>query len=132
MEEAVLIFDEGKKVGTILLETNYSNRGVMSVIECNFDGEELDILHILDMSYGIVIPKHIADIIRNTVNKQDDAGCEYCNNAIPICNRNRNEIGIELHSGSGHLIAYGKDHYGWDISVSTKIKYCPMCGREFK
>jgi hypothetical protein len=55
-------------------------------------------------------------------------GCRYCTGGDPICPANMDELGIELHSGSGYLIGYGKDKNGWDISVSVSINYCPICG----
>ena len=30
------------------------------------------------------------------------------------------------------LVAYGLDKQGWDISVTCKINYCPMCGRDLQ
>lgn len=56
--------------------------------------------------------------------------CKYCEKGIAICDKNRDELGIELHSGTGYLVAYGLDKKGWDISVNCKIKYCPMCGKK--
>ena len=56
--------------------------------------------------------------------------CEYCEKGKGICKGNRKELGIELHSGSGHLTAYGTNTYNCDISVQCKINYCPMCGRK--
>lgn len=55
--------------------------------------------------------------------------CKHCEKGIGICN-NREELGIELHSGTSHLVAYGLDKNNWDISVKCKINYCPMCGKE--
>ena len=58
--------------------------------------------------------------------------CEYCGNECIGINtkNNRKELGIELHSGNGMLVAYGLDEQGWDISVTCKINYCPMCGKK--
>lgn len=56
--------------------------------------------------------------------------CEYCEKGKGICKENKTELGIELHSGSGHLVAYGTDKHNWGISVQCKINYCPMCGRK--
>ena len=53
--------------------------------------------------------------------------CEYCQDGKGICRDNRRELGIELHSGSCRLVAYGLDKQNWDISVECKINYCPMC-----
>lgn len=58
--------------------------------------------------------------------------CEYCKNGKEICRDNREELGIELHSGSSKLVAYGLDKENWNISVECKINYCPMCGRKFR
>lgn len=44
--------------------------------------------------------------------------------------KNNNCLGIELHSGTSKLVAYGLDKQNWDISVYCKINYCPMCGRK--
>ena len=58
--------------------------------------------------------------------------CEYCGNECIGINtkNNRKELGIELHSGNGTLVAYGLDKQGWNISVTCKISYCPMCGKK--
>lgn len=56
--------------------------------------------------------------------------CEYCEKGKAISKDNRRELGIELHGGSGHLVAYGKDTFNCDISVQCKINYCPMCGKK--
>lgn len=54
--------------------------------------------------------------------------CEYCcKDGKGISKNNREELGIEFHSGSGKLVAYGLDKANWDISVECKINYCPMC-----
>lgn len=58
--------------------------------------------------------------------------CEYCEDGKGICRNNKRELGIELHSGSSKLVAYGLDKANWDISVECKINYCPMCGRKFR
>lgn len=55
--------------------------------------------------------------------------CEYCENGKSMCNSNTKDLGIELHSGTAKLVAYGLDEFGWDISVECNIDYCPMCGR---
>ena len=55
--------------------------------------------------------------------------CEYCEKGKSMCNRNTKDLGIELDSGTAKLVAYTLDGFGWDISVSCDIKYCPMCGR---
>lgn len=60
-----------------------------------------------------------------------DKTCKHCYKGVGIC-KNREELGIELHSAIGKLIAYGLDKYGWDISVECNINYCPMCGRKIK
>ena len=52
--------------------------------------------------------------------------CKYCEKGKGIC-KNREELGIELHSGASKLVAYGLDKANWDISVECKINYCPMC-----
>lgn len=53
--------------------------------------------------------------------------CEYCEKGKGICRNNRKELGIELHSGSRKLIAYGFDEQNWDMSIECKINFCPMC-----
>ena len=53
--------------------------------------------------------------------------CEYCEDGKGICRDNKRELGIELHSGTSKLVAYGLDKANWDISVECKINYCPMC-----
>lgn len=57
--------------------------------------------------------------------------CKYCKEGMNIC-ENRTELGIELHSGTSKLVAYGIDYQGWDISVSCDINYCPMCGEKLR
>lgn len=56
--------------------------------------------------------------------------CKYCERGISICEQNRPELGIELKSGEGKLIAYGLDKNNCDISVNCDINFCPMCGKK--
>lgn len=56
--------------------------------------------------------------------------CEYCEDGKGICRNNRKELGIELHNGNSILVAYGLDKQNWDISVESKINYCPMCRKK--
>lgn len=58
--------------------------------------------------------------------------CKYCEEGFCISDTNRRDLGIELHSDTGYLVAYGVNKYDWDISVECKINYCPMCGKKFK
>lgn len=59
--------------------------------------------------------------------------CKHCDEGMAIDNENnRKELGIELNGAKGKLMAYGLDKQGWDISISFKIDYCPMCGKKFK
>jgi hypothetical protein len=62
----------------------------------------------------------------------DKNGCIYCVDGAGISNYNRPELGIELHSGSKQLIAYGKDANKWGISLTININFCPMCGRNLR
>lgn len=55
--------------------------------------------------------------------------CKYCEKGKSMCDDNKKDLGIEFHSGTAKLVAYGLDEFGWDISVSCDINYCPMCGR---
>ena len=64
--------------------------------------------------------------------REREKGCEYCNGGREICENNKAELGIELHSAKSKLVAYAKDCNGWDISLTCKINFCPMCGRELK
>ena len=56
--------------------------------------------------------------------------CEYCEKGKSMCNSNTKDLGIELHSGTAKLVAYGLDEFGWDISVECNINYRPMCRKE--
>ena len=56
--------------------------------------------------------------------------CMYCEKGKSMCNSNIKDLGIELHSGTSKLVAYGLDEIGWDISVSCDINYCPICRKE--
>ena len=56
--------------------------------------------------------------------------CKYCEEGKSMCNSNTKDLGIELHSGTAKLVAYGLDEFGWNISVSCNINYCPMCRKE--
>ena len=58
--------------------------------------------------------------------------CEYCEKGKEICENNKKELGIELHSGNSILVAYGLDKQNWDISVECKINYCPMCRKRIE
>ena len=61
---------------------------------------------------------------------RDGGKCKYCQEGHSISEKNRNALGIELHSGTRKIIAYGIDRFGWDISIECNIKHCPMCGRK--
>lgn len=56
--------------------------------------------------------------------------CRYCEKGEAICEKNRDILGIELHSATKMLVVYGIDKKGNDISVNCKIKHCPMCGKK--
>ena len=58
--------------------------------------------------------------------------CEFCFGGKALVIDKRNDVGIAIRYPN-RLIAYGYDIYGLygldSNSVTTKIKYCPMCGR---
>ena len=58
--------------------------------------------------------------------------CKYCEQGVVISPDNRDELGVSFHSAKAELVVYGLDKDGWDISVSCKIFFCPMCGRKLK
>jgi hypothetical protein len=59
-------------------------------------------------------------------------GCPHCIKGIDISPKNSEDLGIELHSGSKHLVVYAKDKDGWDTSISVPINFCPICGRDLR
>jgi hypothetical protein len=68
MSRDILVFDAGDFVGKVEIEDPDSdNSNIMAIVKANLDGKEVDVLYILDMDYGIVIPEHIAKTIYNLV-----------------------------------------------------------------
>lgn len=55
--------------------------------------------------------------------------CVYCEENKSI--ETKEPLGVCIHYPN-RLIVSGVDKYGWDISIDTKINYCPMCGRRLK
>ena len=58
--------------------------------------------------------------------------CEFCVGGKALVIDKANDVGIAIRY-QNRLIAYGYDIYGLyglgSNSISTKINYCPMCGR---
>lgn len=55
--------------------------------------------------------------------------CEYCEGAKPLIIGETDDKGISIHFPD-KLIAYGYDIHGSGSNgLSTKIKFCPMCGK---
>ena len=55
--------------------------------------------------------------------------CEFCFGGKALVIDKRNDVGIAIRYPN-RLIAYGYDIHGsGSNSITTKIKYCPMCGR---
>ena len=70
MSRKILVFDAGECVGQVEIEdpcSDHANVMVMAIIKATINGKELDVLYILDMDYGIVIPEHVAKTIYNLV-----------------------------------------------------------------
>ena len=58
--------------------------------------------------------------------------CEYCEMTTPLVIGKTNDVGIVLKYPN-ILNAYGYDVHGTGSnSISVKINYCPMCGKELK
>jgi hypothetical protein len=56
--------------------------------------------------------------------------CDYCITGKALAIRKTNDFGIAIHYPNT-LIAYGYDIHGTDSNgISTKIDYCPKCGRK--
>jgi len=64
MTKYILIFDHGEQVGFEKIESNVKGDIVTEVVKADINGQEVDVLHLLDMDYGIIIPAHIADKLR--------------------------------------------------------------------
>ena len=66
------------------------------------------------------------------VGKMNKEYCEFCFGAKALVIGKTNDVGIAIRY-QNRLIAYGYDIYGLyglgSNSISTKINYCPMCGR---
>ena len=62
----------------------------------------------------------------------DKKYCEFCVGGKALLIDKANNVGIAIQYPN-RLIAYGYDIYGLyglgSNSISTKINYCPMCGR---
>lgn len=57
--------------------------------------------------------------------------CEYCEGAKPLVIGETDDKGIALKHPNV-LNAYGYDVHGYGSNgLSVKIKFCPMCGRNF-
>jgi hypothetical protein len=87
------IFNGEEFLGSIKLETNIKEGAIMEIIQAHpIGGEQLDVLRVKDMDYGIVIPTHIASIMNTVVDKaaKDEkntvAFCMRCftNSVVPV------------------------------------------------
>ena len=55
--------------------------------------------------------------------------CFFCEIGMPLATEKDGDQGIEIHYPN-ILIAYGYDIHGSGSNgISTKINYCPMCGK---
>ena len=58
--------------------------------------------------------------------------CEYCEKGVPLVIGKTNDYGIAIHYPN-KLVAYGYDVHGFGSNgLTTKINYCPKCGKKFK
>jgi hypothetical protein len=63
LEIYIDIYDAGEKLGVVKTESNFKGEAVMELINGSFGVEQVKILHVRDMNYGIIIPNHIAKVM---------------------------------------------------------------------
>ena len=62
----------------------------------------------------------------------DKGKCPYCEVGKPLVIGKTNDVGIAIQYPN-RLIAYGYDVHGMGSNgIYTRIKYCPMCGKELR
>lgn len=72
-ETGLLIFDKGEKIGAIRANHHLREGAIMEVLKVQFDDRYVQVLHLLDMDYGMVIPEDIATLLCDSLNTiQDD------------------------------------------------------------
>jgi hypothetical protein len=61
------LFDAGKYIGIVKSDTTMNDSSLMEILNVTINGKDVDVLHLRDMDYGIIIPKHIANLIDNAL-----------------------------------------------------------------
>jgi hypothetical protein len=60
MERKILIYDKGKLLGSVEDNEDIPQDTILCLFDTTLNGKHLEVLHVLDMDYGIVMPAHIA------------------------------------------------------------------------
>lgn len=72
MKSEIMIFDAGKYVCLIKTESHFKDGSVMEILNVTLpDGKNVELLHVQDMEYGIIIPDNVGQHIRNIVDGGD-------------------------------------------------------------
>jgi len=64
------IYDKGKLICSVVTDIDHSKDSMMCLLTVNYKSKKYDVLHILDMDYGIIIPNHIAVKMNKILDKE--------------------------------------------------------------
>jgi len=61
-ERSILIYDNGTNIGIVKVKIDPLKSSIVERICITLNGEEFDIWYMVDMGYGVVIPKGLLDV----------------------------------------------------------------------
>lgn len=70
MSQGVILFDIGKQIGTVNMESKVKEGALIEITRVIIDNKYATILHLLGLNYGIVIPDHIAAALYSSNQKE--------------------------------------------------------------
>lgn len=67
----VLIYNKGERLGSVIDPTIYPKETCTALLVVVFDDKKYNVLQIIDMDYGIVIPADVAKKMNDTLKKRE-------------------------------------------------------------
>lgn len=64
------IFDGHNMIGVVETDNEFPGESVIELIDATIKGEKVVILHLMDMDYGMIIPNHIADDMKDIIRRE--------------------------------------------------------------
>jgi hypothetical protein len=72
VKRSIEIFDNGKIVGLVEINTEFGDDSLMELINGTINDKPVTVLHVRDMDYGMVIPEHIAEKLNEQINIEEN------------------------------------------------------------